>query len=124
MIRRVSQVLMAALLVGGAAGASACSSSDTQAVINVADSVIIDVRTAEEFAGGHLDGAVNLNVEDGSLQGALASLDPNASYIVYCRSGRRSAIAAEQMTAAGFANVTDLGSVEDASRATSIAIVN
>jgi phage shock protein E len=105
-------------------GLSACSSNDSQAVINVASSVIIDVRSADEFASGHLQGAVNLNVEDGTLQGALSSLDPSDSYIVYCRSGRRSAIAVEQMTAAGFSNIVDLGSVEDAARATSLAIVS
>lgn len=103
---------------------SACSSNDAQAVINVAESIIIDVRSAEEFASGHLEGALNLNVEDGTLQASLASLDPADSYIVYCRSGRRSAIAVGQMAAAGFANVTDLGSVEDAAKATNLAIVN
>lgn len=124
MFRRLARFATAAALLGGAVNLAACSSNDTQALINVANSVIIDVRTAEEFAGGHLEGAMNLNVEDGSLQNALASLDPSASYIVYCRSGRRSAIAVEQMTAAGFASVTDLGSVENASQATNIAIVN
>ena len=124
MFRNFSRYAIAAALLGGAVGVSACSSNDSQAVINVADSIIIDVRSAEEFATGHLEGALNLNVEDGTLQSTLASLDPSDSYIVYCRSGRRSAIAVEQMAAAGFANVTDLGSVEDASRATSIAIIN
>jgi phage shock protein E len=124
MFRRLSRYVVAAALLGGAVNLSACSSNDSQAVINVTESIIIDVRSAEEFATGHLEGALNLNVEDGTLQSTLASLDPSDSYIVYCRSGRRSAIAVEQMAAAGFANVTDLGSVEDASRATSIAIIN
>ena len=88
-----------------------------------ADTIIIDVRTPEEFAQGHLAGAVNHNVEDGSLEGALAGLDPAAEYIVYCRSGRRSAIATELMARAGFGAVTDLGSVEEAAAATGRAIV-
>jgi len=88
-----------------------------------ADTIIIDVRTPEEFAQGHLAGAVNHNVEDGSLEAALAGLDPAAEYIVYCRSGRRSAIATELMARAGFGAVTDLGSVEEAAAATGRAIV-
>lgn len=124
MFRRLSTFAVAAALLGGAVNLSACSSNDSQAVINVAESIIIDVRSAEEFATGHLEGALNLNVEDGTLQSSLASLDPSDSYIVYCRSGRRSAIAVGQMAAAGFANVTDLGSLEDAAKATDLAIVN
>jgi phage shock protein E len=124
MFRRLSRYAVAAALLGGAVNLSACSSNDSQAVINVTESIIIDVRSGEEFATGHLEGALNLNVEDGTLQSTLASLDPSDSYIVYCRSGRRSAIAVEQMAAAGFANVTDLGSVEDAAKATNLTIVN
>jgi hypothetical protein len=44
--------------------------------------ILIDVRTVEEFAEGHLQGALNYNVEDGSLEAALSSLDPSASYQV------------------------------------------
>ena len=84
---------------------------------------IIDVRAADEYAAGHLAGAVNQNVEDGSLESALASLDPEASYVVYCRSGRRSEIAAEIMRTNGFAQVADLGSIEDAADASGLAIV-
>ena len=124
MFRRFPRFAFAAVLLGGTANLSACSSNDSQAVINVAESIIIDVRSAEEFASGHLEGALNLNVEDGTLQASLATLDPADSYIVYCRSGRRSAIAVGQMAAAGFANVTDLGSVEDAAKSTNLAIVN
>ena len=72
---------------------------------------------------GHLDGAVNLNVEDGTLLAALPSLDPSAPYIVYCRSGRRSAIAVDQMRSAGFTDIVDLGSLEDAASLTGLKIV-
>ena len=86
--------------------------------------IIIDVRTTEEFAAGHLDGAVNYNVEDGTLEQALPSLDPNANYVVYCRSGRRSAVAVDLMKDNGFNQIADLGSLEDAADATGFAIVN
>lgn len=85
---------------------------------------IIDVRTPEEFADGHVESAVNLNVEDGTLEAALAKLDPAADYVVYCRSGRRSAIAAQLMAERGFAHVTDLGSLEDAAAALGAPVVS
>jgi phage shock protein E len=107
-----------------AAADAPAAAADVADVADVAaDTIIIDVRTPEEFAQGHLAGAVNHNVEDGSLEAALAGLDPAAEYIVYCRSGRRSAIATELMARAGFGAVTDLGSVEEAAAATGRAIV-
>ena len=86
--------------------------------------IIIDVRATDEFAAGHLDGAVNYNVEDGTLEQALPNLNPNANYVVYCRSGRRSAVAADLMKENGFTQIADLGSLEDAADATGFAIVN
>jgi rhodanese-related sulfurtransferase len=111
--------------------AAACGSDEEQTSSDTvaagaqvpADVTVIDVRTPEEFAAGHLEGAVNLNVEDGTLQAGIADLDPTAEYIVYCRSGRRSAIAAEAMAAAGFTSVTDLGALEAAAAETGLPIV-
>lgn len=124
--RRSLLVLLAVstLLTATACGAGSEPRAVADAPADVAaDTIIIDVRTPEEFAQGHLAGAVNHNVEDGSLEAALAGLDPAAEYIVYCRSGRRSAIATELMARAGFGAVTDLGSVEEAAAATGRAIV-
>ena len=124
--RRSLLVLLAVstLLTATACGAGSEPRAVADAPADVAaDTIIIDVRTPEEFAQGHLAGAVNHNVEDGSLEAALAGLDPAAEYIVYCRSGRRSAIATELMARAGFGAVTDLGSVEEAEAATGRAIV-
>lgn len=87
------------------------------------DAIIIDVRTPEEFAAGHLDGAVLIDIKDASFDSKISSLDPNANYIVYCRSGNRSAQAVTRMREAGIANITDLGSLENASSATGVAIV-
>jgi rhodanese-related sulfurtransferase len=69
---------------------------------------ILDVRTAEEFATGHITGAVNLDVQDPSFGASLAALDPAATYLVYCHSGNRSATATAQMEAAGFGDVHEL----------------
>lgn len=101
------------------AGLSACSG---QEVAKVGAGTIIDVRTAEEFEAGHLEGAINIDVESGEFEQLVAGLDLNGEYQLYCRSGRRSAIATEKMQALGFTQVTDLGSLEQASAATGIAI--
>jgi len=70
--------------------------------------VILDVRTAEEFAAGHLPGAMNADVESPSFAAALDGLDRAASYAVYCHSGRRSGIALDTMSQAGFTDAYDL----------------
>jgi len=110
---------------GGDKVSSSEGSGGTTIVESVVDAgaIIIDVRSPEEFMAGHLDGALNYNVEDGTLAEQLVGLDPSANYIVYCRSGRRSAIAADMMRNAGFESVTDLGSLEDASSSTGVSIV-
>lgn len=74
---------------------------------------VIDVRTPEEFAAGHLDGAVNYDIEAGQFSAQIAPLDRAAPYMVYCHSGRRAAIAAEAMAAAGFTQVYDVGGIAD-----------
>jgi rhodanese-related sulfurtransferase len=55
-----------------------------------ADFVILDVRTPAEFAEGHIDRAVNLDVQSRDFEKRLRTLDRNKSYLVYCRTGNRS----------------------------------
>jgi rhodanese-related sulfurtransferase len=69
---------------------------------------VLDVRTADEFKGGHIPGAVNLDVLDDGFDKQVAKLDKGATYLVHCAAGRRSASAAEQMKALGFKSVIDL----------------
>lgn len=118
-----------AVAVSGALALSACGGDETtsSAAAAVAPAgapvTIIDVRTPQEFAEGHVQGAVNLNVEDGTLEAALPSLDPAGSYIVYCRSGRRSAAAVQLMQANGFTTISDLGPLDNAASATGLPVV-
>jgi len=129
MMRHVVIVSVAVALGGALTGCSGSSPKSADAAIevseeNVTESIVIDVRTPEEFVAGHLDGAINYDFEGGSLEASLADLDPNSSYVLYCRSGRRSALAAQLMTNEGFADVTDLGSLEAAATATGLDIVS
>jgi rhodanese-related sulfurtransferase len=70
--------------------------------------ISLDVRTAQEFAEGHLKNAININVESGNFEIEIANLDKTATYAVYCRSGRRSATAVDLMQKAGFTNLFNL----------------
>lgn len=74
------------------------------------DALLLDVRTPGEFSGGHLEGAVNVPVQE--LEQRLAEVGPtDRPVVVYCRSGVRSARAAGLLEAAGFTRVHDLGGI-------------
>ena len=66
---------------------------------------ILDVRTAKEFADGHVAGAVNIDVNQTDFTQKIDELDRSKTYIVYCRSGRRSSKAVGIMSAKGFKNL-------------------
>jgi rhodanese-related sulfurtransferase len=134
--RALAVLFSGALLFGAAACGddSAADSTATPVVSDVANSgvvkvsptdgaaliesmgaelTVVDVRTPGEFAAGHLEGAVNMDVEGGQFSAMIADLPTDAAYIVYCQSGRRSAIAAQAMVDAGFTEVYDLGGIAD-----------
>lgn len=83
----------------------------------------INVRTPEEFAEGHSEGAVNIDLNSPDFPQMIATLDQSGTYAVYCRSGNRSAKAAQFMADNNFANVTNLGSVEEAAQALNLAVI-
>lgn len=70
--------------------------------------VILDVRTPAEFSGGHLSDATNLDFEDPAFQERLGRLSKDATYVVYCRTGNRSADASGLMRDRGFTRVYDV----------------
>jgi len=73
-----------------------------------ADLVVLDVRTPEEFAEGHLEGAVLVDFYDADFADQLAALDPDVPYLVYCRSGNRSGQTLSVMEQLGFSSVVDV----------------
>lgn len=128
-------VAFAAAALALTAPLTACSSTDTEAVAAPADVAveapatpgrvdavmfsalvatagvtIIDVRTPEEFAQGHIQGAVNYNVEGPDFANQIMGLDPAGVYAVYCQSGNRSQPAVAQLNSVGIENVYELES--------------
>jgi phage shock protein E len=77
-----------------------------------AGAVAIDVRTPEEYAAGHIEGAELIDVQAADFSRRIGGLDPDVTYVVYCRSGNRSAAAAEAMRAEGL-EVLDGGALGD-----------
>lgn len=87
-----------------ACGCSQKEVSKLDAIINENNYIIVDVRTKEEFAGGHVANAINIPLDDlGST-----TFDKTKTIIVYCKSGRRSALAYEKLTSLGI-KAFDLG---------------
>jgi len=70
--------------------------------------VIIDVRTANEFKSGNIEGAVNINVMSPQFANKIAELDKDKTYLVYCRSGNRSGQACNIMHKKGFEKLYNL----------------
>jgi len=103
---RALLVSLAALLSGLACADGAPTVSQEQLLerINGKDSelVVLDVRTAQEFAAGHVPGAINISHDE--LEGRLEELEQvrDKDVVVYCRSGRRTGIALGILERAGF----------------------
>lgn len=101
---------------------TACSNSEPIDMTTIAS--VIDVRTPDEFASGHLDGALNIDIQGTAFATEIGALDKSANYVIYCRSGNRAGQAVTYMQDNGFTGtLTNAGSVDEASSATGIAVV-
>ena len=126
--RLLALVICALVVAGGLTGCSAstrataspATASDSgparvgvaefATVIEQPGTLIIDVRTPEEFADGHIAGAVNIPVQQPDFATRIAALDPTTAYAVYCRSGNRSQPAVAAMEEAGITTIYELDS--------------
>jgi phage shock protein E len=70
--------------------------------------VVLDVRTPDEFTAGHLPDAINLDYQAAGFADDLGALDREVPYLLYCRSGNRSAQAREMMRGLGFVEVYEI----------------
>lgn len=77
------------------------------------DYIILDVRRPDEFAEGHIPGAINVANEDISDTDIDELPDKDQLIYVYCRSGRRSKEAAGKLAAMGYSNVVECGGIND-----------
>ncbi len=100
-----------------APGAHTVTSTEAAKMIDEGERTIIDVRSPAEYAEAHVVGAINIDVEGADFSDQIAELDVDEPYMVYCQSGRRSALAAGQMAEAGIKDIADAGGIVDLARA-------
>ena len=75
--------------------------------------IILDVRTQEEYDEGHIPGAIVISHEEIAEKAEDVLTDKDQLILVYCRSGRRSKIAAEALVELGYTNIKEFGGIID-----------
>lgn len=115
---KLATVLLAGVLLLSACGGSTATDSKLEltSVGNIAeiiaeppaDLVILDIRTPEEFAAGHIAGAINIDYYAADFEAQLGDLDLEVPYVMYCNSGNRSSNALPLMDSIGFSEVYEL----------------
>ena len=93
---------------------SACSAPQPAELPS--DAILLDVRSQTEYQSRRLENSILIPHDQLSERSAAELPNKNAAIIIYCRSGRRSAIAAEVLKKAGYTNVTDAGSLDNAAK--------
>lgn len=119
MRRILITVLLAALLLFGCTAGQSDNTAyrrisqeqASQMLQDEKDYILLDVRTQEEFAEGHIPGAICIPHEEITDKDIPQLPDKNQLIMVYCRSGRRSKIAAAQLAKNGYTNVVEFGGV-------------
>ena len=120
-IKRLLPFVLSLMLLSSCGNAGSSSSGYRQISMDEAvkmmrdekDYIILDARRPDEFAEGHIPGAINVpNEEIGTAE--IAEL-PNKSQLilVYCRSGRRSKEASEKLVKLGYTNIVEFGGILD-----------
>ena len=112
---RIFTCLLAALRLTSACGQQTYENTDVQGFAElIADStvVILDVRTSDEFAEGHIQGAILIDQgQDDFVEKAKATLPTEKTIAIYCRTGRRSANAAGKLADVGYKCVNLKGGI-------------
>ena len=120
-IKRLLPFVLSLMLLSSCGDAGSSSSGYRQISMDEAvkmmrdekDYIILDVRRPDEFAEGHIPGAINVpNEAIGTAE--IAELpDKSQLILVYCRSGRRSKEASEKLTKLGYTNIVEFGGILD-----------
>ena len=99
---------------GGSASYDQISGAEAKALMdNERDYIIIDARTQSEYDQGHIPGAIMIPEYEIADRAEKELPDKNQLILVYCRSGRRSKIAAEELVKLGYTNVKEFGGIID-----------
>ena len=115
--------LLAAAMIAMFAVASLTACSTAEAIDMKSVAAVIDVRTPEEVAAGHLHGSLHIDIQGSDFASKMNELDKSANYVIYCRSGNRAGSAIDWMTENGFTGtLTNAGSLADAAVTTGLAI--
>ncbi len=84
------------------------NAKEAAGIIAKGDVIVLDVRTAEEFAEGHIGGAKNLDFLDDNFKQKAAKLDKTKTYLVHCQAGGRSTKSLEPLKELGIQNLIHL----------------
>lgn len=110
-------VLTLALALSGCAGGASfkqISQDEARQIMEESDDyIIVDVRRADEFAEGHIPGAVNVPNETIEEEAADALPDKEQTLLLYCRTGNRSKQAAQKLADLGYSNVYEFGGISE-----------
>ena len=106
MKRFVLVVLSALALATSACAAPSITPGDAKALV-AKGAPLVDVRTPEEFAAGHIEGAINIPIDE--LDARKGELKKDADIVLYCRSGARSERGRTLLMGAGYTKVYNLG---------------
>ena len=99
---------------GGSVSYDQISGAEAKALMDSKSGyIIIDARTQEEYDQGHIPGAILIPEYEIADRAEKELLDKNQLILVYCRSGRRSKIAAEELVKLGYTNVKEFGGIID-----------
>ena len=99
---------------GGSASYDRISGAEAKALMDSESGyIIIDARTQEEYDEGHIPGAILIPEYEIAARAENELPDKNQLILVYCRSGRRSKIAAEELVKLGYTNVKEFGGIID-----------
>ena len=121
-MKKLIPILLSALMFTGCAGTNN-NQTNTYRQISMDEAVtmmaqetgyiILDVRRADEFAAGHIPGAINVTNESIGTAEIPELPDKDQLIMVYCRSGRRSKEAAEKLVNLGYTNIVEFGGILD-----------
>ncbi|MFD2824474.1 rhodanese-like domain-containing protein [Lacinutrix iliipiscaria] len=84
------------------------STEEMQTILKMDEVQLVDVRTPEEFSGGYIKNAQNIDFMSPTFEQDILKLDKEKPVVLYCHSGRRSANCAQKLKDAGFKKIYDL----------------